>query len=411
MIKVFSLLTLCLIGYLMPQPGWCSAYRTTGITFEINNPKTANPDKKRAKDSDSEFPGGEPALLRYIDSAIRYPDSLVGEKLSGVVYVLVLIDEHGQITFRHVIDPVHPLFTAEALRVIDGMPAWLPALQKRKPIASLQILPFPFAAPGAIKPEIRKIKLMPKVDEQPQFPGGDQAMFTFLSSKVEYLPEALEKKIEGEVTVSFVVNTFGQVEMVQAMTKIGEPCDREAIRVVKAMPPWKPGRYNQENVNVFVTLPIEFKYQIPKFMPGEEPQRTVLVADSSLSLVDPPIQLVDGSLADSVTSSDSTDISQLVEEMPEFPGGDAARFKYLRDNIQYPREARESGKQGTVYVTFVVERNGSISDIKILRGIGGGCDEEVIRLISWMPRWKPGRQRGKPVRVQFNMPIKFTLGR
>jgi protein TonB len=71
--------------------------------------------------------------------------------------------------------------------------------------------------------------------------------------------------------------------------------------------------------------------------------------------------------------------------------------------------ARESSIQGTVYVTFVVERDGSVTDVRVLRGIGGGCDEEAIRVIKAMPKWNPGKQRGKPVRVQFNMPIKFTL--
>jgi protein TonB len=103
------------------------------------------------------------------------------------------------------------------------------------------------------------------------------------------------------------------------------------------------------------------------------------------------------------------EIFTVVEAMPSFPGGDAARMKFLQDNIKYPQMARESGIQGTVYVTFVVEPNGSVSDVRVLRGIGGGCDEEAVRVIQSMPRWEPGKQRGKPVRVQFNMPIKFTL--
>jgi protein TonB len=84
-------------------------------------------------------------------------------------------------------------------------------------------------------------------------------------------------------------------------------------------------------------------------------------------------------------------------------------MKFLQDNIKYPIIAKESGIQGTVYVTFVVERSGAVTDVKILRGIGGGCDEEALRVVKNMPRWEPGTQRGKPVRVQFNMPIKFTL--
>jgi len=103
------------------------------------------------------------------------------------------------------------------------------------------------------------------------------------------------------------------------------------------------------------------------------------------------------------------EIFQIVETAPAFPGGDIARMKFLQDNIKYPQMAKESGIQGTVYVTFVVERDGSVTDVKILRGIGGSCDEEAVRVVRNMPRWEPGKQRGKPVRVQFNMPIKFTL--
>jgi protein TonB len=106
---------------------------------------------------------------------------------------------------------------------------------------------------------------------------------------------------------------------------------------------------------------------------------------------------------------EETEIFTVVEESPGFPGGDEARIKFLQENIKYPTMARESGIQGTVYVTFVVEKGGNVSDVKILRGIGGGCDEEAIRVIRAMPRWNPGKQRGKSVRVQFNMPIKFTL--
>lgn len=104
-----------------------------------------------------------------------------------------------------------------------------------------------------------------------------------------------------------------------------------------------------------------------------------------------------------------TEIFTVVEENPMYPGGDEARMKFLQDNIKYPQMARESGIQGPVYVTFVVEANGNITNIKILRGIGGGCDEEAIRVVNIMPKWVPGKQRGKNVRVQFNMPIKFVL--
>lgn len=103
------------------------------------------------------------------------------------------------------------------------------------------------------------------------------------------------------------------------------------------------------------------------------------------------------------------EIFQVVESMPGFPGGDVELQRFLNKNISYPIMARESGIQGRVYVTFVVETDGSITDVRVLRGIGGGCDEEAVRVVKMMPKWNPGKQRGKPVRVQFNLPVRFVL--
>jgi protein TonB len=102
-------------------------------------------------------------------------------------------------------------------------------------------------------------------------------------------------------------------------------------------------------------------------------------------------------------------IFMVVEQMPSFPGGMAALMKYLATHIKYPELAKESGIQGRVFINFVVEPDGSISHVKVLRGIGGGCDEEAVRVVKSMPKWIPGKQRGKPVRVSFNLPVKFTL--
>jgi protein TonB len=99
----------------------------------------------------------------------------------------------------------------------------------------------------------------------------------------------------------------------------------------------------------------------------------------------------------------------IVEEMPEFPGGDTERLKFLAANIQYPIQATENGIQGIVYFQFIVDSKGHITDVKILRGIGGGCDEEALRVIKMMPQWKPGRQNGRTVRVLYNMPVSFKI--
>jgi protein TonB len=102
-------------------------------------------------------------------------------------------------------------------------------------------------------------------------------------------------------------------------------------------------------------------------------------------------------------------IFQVVEDMPHFKGGEVALMKYLSAHIQYPEMAKEIGVQGTVFVKFVVEPDGSIDQVEIIRGIGGGCDKEAMRVVKSMPKWVPGKQRGKPVRVFFNIPVKFIL--
>ena len=103
------------------------------------------------------------------------------------------------------------------------------------------------------------------------------------------------------------------------------------------------------------------------------------------------------------------EIFQIVEEMPSYPGGERALLEYVAKNIKYPQIARETGIQGRVFVGFVVEPDGSVSNVKILRGIGGGCDEEAMRVIKSLAKWKPGKQRGKAVRVSYQIPVVFKL--
>jgi TonB family protein len=102
-------------------------------------------------------------------------------------------------------------------------------------------------------------------------------------------------------------------------------------------------------------------------------------------------------------------ILTVVEKMPEFPGGQQALFDYLGNNINYPVLARENGIEGKVYIGFVVEKDGSITNVSVKRGIGGGCNEESVRVISAMPKWIPGKHKKKPVRVQFTLPIQYKL--
>lgn len=104
------------------------------------------------------------------------------------------------------------------------------------------------------------------------------------------------------------------------------------------------------------------------------------------------------------------EIFTIVEKQPEFEGGQTAFMKFLQKNVVYPKTARKMGVEGRVFVQFVVGVDGSIDQVEVLKGLGAGCDEEAIRVISKSPNWKPGKQRGKPVRVRIVIPLMFQLG-
>jgi periplasmic protein TonB len=110
-----------------------------------------------------------------------------------------------------------------------------------------------------------------------------------------------------------------------------------------------------------------------------------------------------------VVVEDDNKIFMVVEQQPEFEGGYEAMTKFIAKNLRYPASARRMGIDGTVYVSFVVGKDGTITDVKILRGISADCDKEAVRVVQMMPPWKPGKQNGKPVFVRFNLPIKFKL--
>ena len=114
-------------------------------------------------------------------------------------------------------------------------------------------------------------------------------------------------------------------------------------------------------------------------------------------------------VVDEKPAEEETKIFDVVEQMPTFPGGDAALMKYLSDHIKYPVVAEENGIQGRVICTFVVERDGSITDVKVMKSVDPSLDKEAIRVLKGMPHWIPGKQNGSAVRVKFTVPVTFRL--
>ena len=117
----------------------------------------------------------------------------------------------------------------------------------------------------------------------------------------------------------------------------------------------------------------------------------------------------DGKGVSAAVKDDDTEIFTVVEQDPVFPGGMDALYRWIGSNYKWPIEARDCDATGTVFVTFVIEKDGSVSNIRLLRDIGCGHGQAVVEMLKHMPKWKPGKQQGKKVRVQFNLPVKIQL--
>ena len=242
-----------------------------------------------------------------------------------------------------------------------------------------------------------------EVDQMPLFPGckdaadeqacSNKRMIEYIVKNMKYPDEARKAGIEGKVIVSFTVESDGSIVGVDAVKGIGYGCDEEAVRVVKSMNEmdarWTPGMKDGKAVAVELTLP--FTFALPKEKAANDGQ-----------------------------------VYKTVDEMPRFPGCEYVEIEDQRDmcaqkkmleyifkQMKYPADARDKSVQGRVVVQFIIEPNGLVSSVKVLKPLYPSCDAEVIRVIETMntmdQKWIPGKQDGNAVRVSYTMPVQFKL--
>ena len=214
------------------------------------------------------------------------------------------------------------------------------------------------------------------VEKMPEYPNGSTELLKFLAQNIRYPEMAKKENIQGMVVVQFIIGKDGTIIDPHVVHGIGGGANEEALRVVKMMPKWKPGIQRGQAVNVQFNLPIRF--------------------------------MLEGGVTEKKAEA-SKEVFKVVEQMPAYPEGQGALLKYLAANINYPTVAKENGIEGMVVIQYIIEKDGSISNAKVVKGIGSGCDEEALRVVNAMPNWVAGKQRGQAVAVQFNLPIRFKL--
>ena len=199
------------------------------------------------------------------------------------------------------------------------------------------------------------------------------------------------------VLLAFSIKSYDQEEIEQVQTAEVLIDDLDVVITDPNEPPPPPPEPEVQapEFNV-VENNVEIK---DEFLPVD-------VGDNENSAQDNYVAPVDDTPEETVKEEE---IFVSVEKMPEFPGGETELYKYLNKNLKYPDIAKEQNLQGRVFITFVVEKDGSIANPKVARDIGGGCGEEALRVVRAMPKWTPGKQRTQTVRVQYTLPVIFQL--
>ncbi len=219
------------------------------------------------------------------------------------------------------------------------------------------------------------------VEKMPVYPGGEEALREDISELVKYPEEAKKQGVSGKVFITFVVDENGKVINPKIARGVDPSLDKEALRVMGLLKTWQPGTQRGQAVKVEYTVPINF-------------------ALSGGSADKKEQKLID---------EQGNEVFVIVDEMPVFPGGEDALKKYIVENVKYPEDAKKEGIRGKVYVTFVVGKNGKVTDAGIARGVHPSLDKEALRVIKSSPTWQPGKQKGKPVSVKYTVPINFAL--
>lgn len=225
---------------------------------------------------------------------------------------------------------------------------------------------------------------LPDID--PMFPGGSGAMESFISTSLKYPREAAEKDIQGLVVYNFVVELDGTLSDFEIMHRAHPLLDAEALRIIKSMPPWRPAVYKGNNVRARNYVPMYFKLNknAPRSTSSSAQRRKVVPLDPN------------------------EEIFTIVDKMPQFPTGEEGLGKFISEYMRYPSSAEE-GVEGRILCSFIVRKDGAISNIEVVNGLDRDLDNEALRVLSMMPKWTPGMNGNEPVNVKCILPIDIKL--
>ena len=234
------------------------------------------------------------------------------------------------------------------------------------------------------------------VEEMPMFPGGDSALLAYIATNTKYPEAAKVAGIQGRVIIRFCVTSTGGVDKISVIRGVDAELDKEAVRVVTSLPSFKPGKQGGKDVPVWYMVPITFA------LAGKN--------DEMMAPPPPPPPPPTGAgIVEEAPAGSSQEPFTMVEQMPQYPGGDTAMLHYIARNVKYPVDAKEKNISGRVIIRFCVSEKGKVEMTSVYKGIYPSIDAEALRVVNTLADFKPGLQKGKPVPVWYMVPVTFTL--
>ncbi|WP_421942273.1 TonB family protein [Pedobacter sp.] len=221
--------------------------------------------------------------------------------------------------------------------------------------------------------------------------------YRFLSQSVKYPKEAQASNFQGNTQIKFILKN-GRVNSISAHIDLGYGCDEEVMKAVLSYPRFKnipDGKYAMQASFKLMGVDEGFKNEKLTAVQGYQNLSGIFIMGYGAQKPEP--------------NKDNVFDFVSIDKQPEFPGGIKKLYEYFGENIRYPKKAREENIQGKVFVSFVVEKDGKLSDIMITRGVSDELDAEAVRVLENCPKWNPGIVKGEPVRVKYNINVNFSL--
>lgn len=261
-----------------------------------------------------------------------------------------------------------------------------------------------------------KLQQSQAVYQAPQFPGGKSALKKYLAQNLRYPLEALNNELTGHVLIQLTIDAQGRASNFKTLLADNPYLEQEAIRVLKAMPDWQPATNKKQAEAALLAFPFSFGLNSNKPLPPMKlpAGKTRYVLQDGITVIGYSKFINDKTvLQKSSTPSASyprdNKVFSVVDQPAAFPGGMDAMNAFIRENLRFPAQAREAKKEGLVVMTFVVDRNGKVTDPKVVKSLGYGTDEEALRIVNLFPDFEPAKKDGQPIDYQLTLPVRFSL--